>query len=556
MRISVINQKLRIFATQSNQTPMTTEAIAEALKLTAQLQELHGENPFKVKALSSAAYTLDKTNMDLSGKTLEELEGIKGIGKSIAAKIVELQHTGTTAELAALLDKTPPGVVEMLDIKGIGPKKVAQLWHELGAESPGELLYACLENRLIDLKGFGAKTQEQVKKAIEFKLSSSGKFHYASALPVAEAVKAALLKAGIVRVEITGAVRRCAEVIDHLEFVAQTDAPVAPELTANDLQLPVTVHTCTAAEFGTVLFRTTAAPEFLLQLERQQLHIPPAAATEAELFAALNLPEIAPELREGRGELALAAAGKLPALITVADLHGNLHNHSTYSDGVNTLAEMAQAAQKLGFSYYGCCDHSQSAFYAQGLKPERVLEQFAEIDRLNAQYNGSFKIFKGIESDILHDGRLDYEDDLLKQFDFIVASVHSGLKMDKEKATRRLLKAIENPYTRILGHPTGRLLLSREGYPIDHEMVIDACAANGVAIELNAHPWRLDIDWRWIPYCLEKNVLISINPDAHATDGLRDVQWGVAAARKGMLTAEQCLNAKSLPDFENWLAKK
>ncbi|MGL5890190.1 MAG: helix-hairpin-helix domain-containing protein, partial [Bacteroidia bacterium] len=536
--------------------PMTTEAIADALKLTAQLQELHGENPFKVKALSSAAYTLDKTNMDLSGKTLAELEAIQGIGKSIAAKIVELQHTGTTAELTALLGKTPGGVAEMLDIKGIGPKKVAQLWKELGAESPGELLYACLENRLTDLKGFGAKTQEQVKKAIEFKLSSRGKFHYASALPVAEAVKQQLLKAGIARVEITGAVRRCAEVIEHLEFVAETASAVDESLTANALQLPVTVHICGASKFAAIWFRTTAAPDFLLQLERMQLSIPEAADSEAAIFATLNMSEIAPELREGRGELVLAANGTLPKLITVADLHGNLHNHSTYSDGVHTLREMAEACRKLGFSYYGSCDHSKSAFYAQGLKPERVLEQFAEIDALNAEFGNDFKVFKGIESDILNDGLLDYDEDLLKQFDFIVASVHSVLKMDKERATTRLLRAIENPYTRILGHPTGRLLLSREGYPIDHEKVIDACAANGVAIELNAHPWRLDIDWRWIPYCLEKGVLISINPDAHATDGLRDVQWGVAAARKGMLTAENCLNAKTLAEFTNWLARK
>lgn len=534
---------------------MTTEAIADALKLTAQLLELHGENPFKIKSLSNAAYMLDKTNLALEGKTPQELEAIQGIGKSIAAKIMELQHTGTTAELAALLEKTPQGVVELLDIKGIGPKKVAQLWNELGVESPGELLYACLENRLIDLKGFGVKTQEQVKKAIEFKLAGAGKFHYATALPVAETVAAQLRAGGYAQVAISGAVRRCCEVIDLIELVVVADGPVNELLTQNALQLPVTVHTCTAENFGTVLYTTTAAPEHLLQLERQQLVVP-VAADEAEIFTALGMAAIAPELREGGDELLLAARNALPQLITVGDLHGNLHNHSTWSDGVHTLREMANAARQLGFSYYGCCDHSKSAFYANGLKEERVLQQFAEIDALNAEYGADFRIFKGIESDIRHDGSLDYEEDLLGQFDFIVASVHSGLKMDMDKATTRLLRAIENRHTRILGHPTGRLLLSRAGYPIDHARVIDACAANNVAIELNAHPWRLDIDWRWIPYCLEKGVLISINPDAHATDGLRDVQWGVAAARKGGLTAGQCLNAKTLPEFEAWLAAK
>jgi DNA polymerase (family 10) len=248
-------------------------------------------------------------------------------------------------------------------------------------------------------------------------------------------------------------------------------------------------------------------------------------------------------------ELEKAKAHTLPKLIESADLKGILHNHSTYSDGMNSLEEMAVYCKQLGYEYLGICDHSQTASYAGGLKVEQVLLQQDEIKKLNQQL-APFKIFKGIESDILGNGNLDYEEDILKTFDFIVASVHANLKMDEEKATNRLLKAIENSYTTILGHPTGRLLLGRPGYPIDHKKIIDACAANNVVIELNAHPYRLDIDWRWIPYCLEKGVMISINPDAHQLKGYHDMNYGINVARKGLLTKEQCFNSKSLAEIE------
>jgi DNA polymerase (family 10) len=256
-------------------------------------------------------------------------------------------------------------------------------------------------------------------------------------------------------------------------------------------------------------------------------------------------------LREGLNEISLAKENKIPKLVELSDLKGILHNHSTYSDGLNTLKDMALHCKELGYEYLGMCDHSQSAFYANGLKADRVLEQQKEIDELNVKL-APFKIFKGIESDILNDGSLDYPVEVLKTFDFIVASVHSNLKMNEEKATARLLKAIENPFTTILGHPTGRLLLSRPGYPIDHKRIIDACAANKVIIELNAHPYRLDIDWRWIQYCLEKGVKISINPDAHEKSGYQDMYYGVCAARKGMLTKEMCFNAMGRVEMEQY----
>ena len=536
---------------------MNTEKIAAKLKLTGQLQELHGQNPFKVKALINAAYRLDKTDINLEGKNIEELAALEGIGKGIASKIYELQTTGKLEELEDALSITPIGVIEMLRIKGIGPKKVGQLWKELEVESPGELLYACNENRLVTLKGFGEKTQAAVKKYIEFSMESKGKFHYASceatALALVEYLKT---QTGSAFISLSGDIRRKSIIIEKIEIVAAvSEQKINLENFINERQIPIQIHTCDEESFTQVLFQTTGNSSHIKQLETFSYRGDLNPETEEDLYAGYELEYIEPELREGRGELILAQNNNLPKLIEATDLKGILHNHSKYSDGMNTLAQMANRCRELGYSYFGICDHSQSAFYANGMKPETVLEQQLEIDELNNKMT-PFKIFKGIESDILNDGSLDYKKEILETFDFVVASIHSNLKMDQEKATARLLKAIENPFTTILGHPTGRLLLSREGYPIDHKKIIEACAANGVAIELNAHPYRLDIDWTWILYCIDKGVLISINPDAHETEGLLDLHWGTAAARKGMLTKETCLNAMNLEEITNWFESK
>lgn len=536
---------------------MNTEKIAAKLKLTGQLQELHGQNPFKVKALINAAYRLDKTDINLEGKNIEELAALEGIGKGIASKIYELQTTGKLEELEEALSITPIGVIEMLRIKGIGPKKVGQLWKELEVESPGELLYACNENRLVTLKGFGEKTQAAVKKYIEFSMESKGKFHYASceatALALVEYLKT---QTGSAFISLSGDIRRKSIIIEKIEIVAAvSEQKINLENFINERQIPIQIHTCDEESFAQVLFQTTGNNSHIKQLETFSYRGDLNPETEEDLYAGYELEYIEPELREGRGELILAQNNNLPKLIEATDLKGILHNHSKYSDGMNTLAQMANRCRELGYSYFGICDHSQSAFYANGMKPETVLEQQLEIDELNNKMT-PFKIFKGIESDILNDGSLDYKKEILETFDFVVASIHSNLKMDQEKATARLLKAIENPFTTILGHPTGRLLLSREGYPIDHKKIIEACAANGVAIELNAHPYRLDIDWTWIPYCIDKGVLISINPDAHETEGLLDLHWGTAAARKGMLTKETCLNAMNLEEITKWFESK
>ncbi len=320
----------------------------------------------------------------------------------------------------------------------------------------------------------------------------------------------------------------------------------------------INIKAVTENDFYKYHFLTTGSAEHIEQLKNrngfEQVN-DKVFDKEEQIFDFLGLQYIEPELREGMDEISLAEKNLLPELVKFEDLRGCLHNHSTYSDGLHSLKQMTEACRDEGYEYFGICDHSKSAFYANGLSVERILQQHIEIDQLNTEM-APFKIFKGIESDILHDGSLDYPDAILRHFDFVVASVHSGLKMTSEKATERLLKAISNPYTTILGHPTGRLLLAREGYPIDHKAVIDACAENNVILELNAHPYRLDIDWRWIRYATSKNVMISVNPDAHHTGGLHDMYYGICAGRKGYLTKNMTFNALSATETAAWFSTK
>ncbi len=533
---------------------MNSDQITEALEITAKLMELHNENPFKIKSIAAAAYRLDKLRYDFEGKTQEEISAIEGIGKSIAAKISELLTTGTTKELTELFEKTPSGVVEMLGIKGLGPKKVRQLWLELNLESVGELLYACNENRLTTLKGFGEKTQAAIKSSIEFKLSNNNKFHFASLeKPVNNLIEFILEQQSELQMAVIGQLARKCEIVDEIEIL--TDGKISADISSFQKAIPLKISfiLCEPAEFFYKYVELSSTPEHLEKINFSGLEGTEFFDDE-EIYTALNLQYIEPELREGLNEVDLALNHDIPKLIEMQDLKGILHNHTTYSDGVHTLAEMAGYCKDLGYKYLGICDHSKSAFYANGLQIDRVIEQQNQIDKLNLSFN-NFAILKGIESDILNDGSLDYPEEILKTFDFIVASVHSNLKMTEEKATDRLIKAIENPYTSILGHPTGRLLLARPGYPINHKKIIDACAANKVSVELNAHPYRLDIDWRWIWYCLEKNVKISINPDAHHREGFHDMYYGVCAARKGMLSKEFCLNALDLEELKKEFKK-
>jgi DNA polymerase (family X) len=533
---------------------MTTAAISDLLDLTALLMELHGENSFKSKALKNAAYRIYKLNPNLAGKSLADLEVMEGIGKSIGAKILEMQQTGSTQELRLLMDKTPPGILEVLKIKGLGPKKVSQLWKELGIESIGELQYACNENRLVDLKGFGEKTQQSILENIVFLQVNQGKFHYARIIePALKAVEALQLEFNTEKVSLTGEIYRKCEIIDKISILIAAASKSEFDTSKLQLPLPVELIFCTEENYFNELVRTSSVPEHLSLIGFQQKLVSPLSSEE-EVYKSLGFHFVNPELREGLFESEVLKNGHPKELITMNDLKGALHNHSTYSDGQHSIEQMALRCKEMGLTYFGIADHSQSAYYAGGLKLERIAEQHREIDALNKKLS-PFRIFKGIESDILPDGSLDYDKDVLATFDYVVASVHSNLKMSEEKAMERLIKAIENPYTTILGHPTGRLLLSRPGYPLDHKKIIDACAANGVVIELNAHPYRLDIDWRWIPYCMEKGVMISINPDAHHQDGLSDMYYGVCAARKGTLTAQHCLNALNLEQITNFFAE-
>lgn len=553
---------------------MDNKTIARAFKLCGQLMELHNENPFRTKAMSSASFKIDKLPFPAANASLEELSAQQGIGKSTAEKIFQIINTGSFPELDKLISQTPEGILEMLKIKGLGPKKIQVIWKTLEIETIGELYYACNENRLIEAKGFGFKTQEEIKKAIEFTMDNQGWYLFAKAENSAFALLDKLSSAfPQYRFSFAGAFRRKCEILQKVDiiteaphtevkdFISQLNIDFAEDPQNQTLAFtdenscPFVVHFTSNESFAKDLLLTTGNEKHIEQLKNITPEIP-EAATEEEIYHKMGLQYIEPELREGFDELEKAQKNTLPNLITFEDLKGTLHNHSTYSDGVHSLSEMARyCKEELGLSYLGICDHSKTAVYANGLTVDRLEEQWAEIDELNAML-APFKIFKGIESDILSDGSLDYPDEILAKFDFVVASVHSNLKMDQEKATQRLIKAIENPYTTILGHPTGRLLLSRAGYPLDFKKIIDACAANQVVIEINANPLRLDLDWRWHRYALEKGVLLSINPDAHRTEGLLDMHYGVYVGRKGGLTPSTCLNAFSLEQITTYFQQR
>ena len=553
---------------------MTNSDIADILKHYADLYELHDGNPFKVKQFASASFRVDKMGVTLFGKSLEELEKTEGLNKGLAAKIFEISNTGSFADLNDLLVNTPEGVIQIMRIKGIGPKKVAHIWKELGIESIGELLYACKENRLAQAKGFGLKSQLNVIKEIEFIFASANKFHYAKLEPIASLLINDLQKhiSDSRQISVSGDMRRRCEVIERIQITASvanreeaiesiSQQPLFSAVTSTESGLsgnyggyPFDLMMCDDSEFAYQLFLNTATQEHLSQLGSLPQSIQ-SLANENEMYAALNMQYIEPEMREGMGEVEKAKIHSLPKLIELSDLKGPLHNHSKWSDGLFTIEEMAKHCISKGYQYLGMGDHSKSAFYANGMKEFQIIEQHKEIDALNAKYL-AFKIFKGIECDILYDGSMDYENDVLASFDYVVASVHSILKMTEEKAMQRLIGAIENPYTTILGHPTGRLLLMREGYPIDHKKMIDACVANRVVIEINANPYRLDLDWRWIDYALNKGAMLSINPDAHDLDGFADMYFGTLVARKGGLTKEHCLNAMNVDEITAYFSRK
>lgn len=549
---------------------MNNFEIADVFSMLAKIMDLHGENAFKVKTYSIAAYNIEKITQPLAALDEATLFATKGIGESIGRKIQEIIQTGKLQALEDLIDKTPQGVLEIMSIKGLGPKKVAIIWKEMGIESVGELEYACHENRLAAYKGFGGKTQQRILDNIAFINSNKGFHLWADVHEFAETWLHQLKKRfSNARFSLTGDVRRqsitleCIEIITDLkktELLAafQSSPSVSIEI-IDDKPLIINILNCpklkiyfsSNEQFFRELFNTTGSEQFVAPLIKSvDLNI--NFDSEEAIFEHIGISFIPPYLREDIEITEIPI--DINAIIQPNSIRGIIHSHSNWSDGLHSIEEMALAAKAQGFEYLVLSDHSQAAYYAKGLTPERIAAQHIEIDVLNIKL-APFKIFKSIEADILNDGQLDYSDNVLAQFDLVIASVHSNLKMTEEKAMQRILTAIQIPFTSILGHPSGRLLLSRKEYPIDYKTIIDACKKHQVVIEINAHPKRLDLDWAWINYAQEMGVLLSINPDAHTIEGYKDVFFGAMAAQKGGLMTCNNLSSYSLAEMEQFIAK-
>jgi DNA polymerase (family 10) len=533
--------------------------------------EIHGENPFKIKSYSNAAFTLDKLNDPVIEMSPSQLYAVRGIGEAIGKKIFEIIENQQLSLLNEYIEKTPPGILELLKIKGLGPKKMVTIWKELEIETVGELLYACEENRLIHYKGFGEKTQQNIYEALLFYVQHQGNYLYQQVEPLVKNIENSFVNNfPNEKIIVTGSYKRQLEIIENLEIVTTLlENKLTEWLSSKNFNITkkekfisaigedhfeLRWYCTTQNDFYWTDFTLSSSPEFLEKwVSDPSFSKKMDFFSENSIFEKKNISFIPAPYREHPLVIQKAADNKLPNLIQIQDIKGIIHSHSTWSDGVHTIEQMALAAIEKGYEYLVISDHSKSAFYANGLQIDRIKAQHREIEALNKKL-APFVIFKSIESDILNDGSLDYPDEILESFDLIIASIHSNLKMTEDKAMMRLLNAINNPYTSILGHLTGRLLLSRKGYPVNHEEIIAACAQNNVVIELNAHPRRLDMDWRWIPQALENDVLISINPDAHAVEGFQDCKYGVMVAQKAGLTAAQNLSSFDLSEMMEFIS--
>lgn len=553
---------------------MKNDAIADQLSLLARLMDIHGENSFKTKSYAAAAFTIEKLPQELSTLAKEKISAIRGIGESVSKKIIELLETNELKQLDELISGTPEGVLEMMNIKGLGSKKINVIWKELDITTIDELRKACKENRVAEKKGFGEKTQEKILEAIAFNEQTSGSYLYARVESFVEAFKNKIEEEfSDYKLEVTGCFRRQMEVIDKLEWVTTipkkelkrylTGAGMSVLSESNktlvadsENTLVMEFHLAQTENFITTLFKSSCDPDFLeafIQLDGWD--VAKNYESETEIFKSVAVQQIPPFIRETKEIILLAKKNKVPKVIQTRDVKGLIHSHSNWSDGAGTIEEMAVALVGLGFEYLVISDHSKAAFYANGLTEQRIKEQHKYIDTLNKKL-APFKIFKSIECDILSDGALDYSDKVLASFDLVIASVHSNLQMKEEKAMMRLLSAVENPYITILGHPTGRRLLKRAAYPVDHKTLIDACAAHGVVIEINANPQRLDMKWEWVSYALSKNLFLSINPDAHTIDEFQNIKYGVLVAQKGGLTKGSNLSSFDLEQFEEFLQRR
>jgi DNA polymerase (family X) len=557
---------------------MTNSEIADIIQLTGKLLDLHDRDEMRSKVYISSVFALERLETPIAEMSQKEIGLIRGFGKVLSANIEEILQTGTLKELDSLIEITPEGIFDIFKVKGLGVKKIKTLWKELGIDNINDLKIACENNKIANTKGFGQKTQEAILESLAFLQEQMGKLRMdKGAILSAEILEK--IKMNYDTAHEVGHVVRKSETIDLLQFIVvkdgfgglkfdetvfhqdiKTSSPSVWRGLYGDYAVAVEIEKVSTRDFLVKSFIKNSSEEHLKYQNAEDItllsHLTKNTfKDEEEVYSTFGFPYIIPEMREGRNEFDWIKTHTNDQLVSWEALKGTVHNHSTYSDGSHTLKEMADYCRSLGLKYFGIADHSQTASYASGLWPETVVKQHQEIDDLNANY-ADFRILKGIESDILVNGDLDYENDVLASFDYVVASVHAVLNMDKEKATRRLLKAVENPYTSILGHPSGRLLLSRKGYPFDYKMIIDACAANKVSMELNASPYRLDIDWRWIDYCLSKGVMISINPDAHEMAGIHDMHYGVAVARKAGLTTDMTLNALGTDEILKVFSKK
>jgi DNA polymerase (family 10) len=561
----------------------TKEEIIAILDELALLLEMKGENPFKSRAYANAARSLAALDDDLDRLVGEgRLATIKGVGEAISKKIAELAVTGALKYYDDLKATIPAGHFEMLKIPGLGPKKIHNLYEKLGIETMGELEYACLENRLLDLPGFGSKTQKKILAGIDALKHYRERRLYAEVIAVATELKRFLAaQRGVVAADIAGSLRRGNEVVKDIDLLAATDEhlsladafaslPVASVIARGDTKVSVTLQggintdlrIVSPSQYPYALHHFTGSREHNTALRgrakrlglkmneyglfREEENL--LCRSETDIFAALGLAYIPPEIRENMGEIEAAAAGQLPRLVEAADMRGVLHIHTRASDGADSLETLVGEAKRRGYAYIGVSDHSQSAYYAGGLRPDDVRRQHEAIDNINAGAE-AFHIFKGIEADILPDGSLDYDEATLARFDFVIAAVHSHFQMAEEEMTGRIIKALANPFTTILAHPTGRLLLAREPYALDIRRVIDAAAAAGKVIELNANPLRLDLDWRHCIYAKKKGVKIAVNPDLHNLAGFDYMQGGVTIARKGWMEREDCLNCMELAEI-------
>ena len=568
------------------------EKLAELFLEIGEWLELKGDNPFKIRAYESAARVFEQLEEDPAALARNgKLEELPGVGKAIAAKALEFFETGRIVYHDELRSSIPAVLFELVKIPGLGAKKARLIYEKLGVQSIGELEYACKENRLVELPGFGAKTQAKILAGIESLRRFQGRTLISEALPAAEEIAAYLAKLpGVTAVAVAGSIRRRRETVGDVDIVAGGDeqAPVMQTVTAMPSVLSVIaqgptktsvtlrnglnvdVRLVTPAQYPSALHHFTGSKEHNVALrglaremglkiseygvERSDGSIV-LVEDEAALYRLLGLEFIEPELREGGDEIAAARERRLPRLLREDEIRGAFHLHTTKSDGRATVEQLAAAAQQRGWSYLGISDHSRTAFYAGGLKPEAVREQLREIAEYNAAHP-EFRIFAGIESDILPDGSLDYNEEILAEFDFVIGSVHSSFNMAEVAMTERIATAMRNPVLTMLGHPTGRLLLARDAYAVDLNEIIRVAAATQTILEINASPYRLDLDWRWCRQAKTAGVILAINPDAHSVEELAVVSYGVGIARKGWLEAADILNTRPAAEVSALLSRK